>query len=171
MIAVLSIFCGIVNVIFSFSWFKVTGIPILGTQFREHFPLMLNDWLSLYADLHGIHYSYLDMSCQGTEGTFIDCYRWAYELEINRDFSCHSDITWASWHLKSLSTPLFVQKIIQANKRTVYGRCFVRGIHQSMMDSPHKWPVKQKTFPCQGVIIYRYDCRYIKFYIESIIPI
>ena len=30
---------------------------------------------------------------------------------------------------------------------------FMRGIHQSPVDSPHKWPVMQKALPCHDVII------------------
>ena len=32
---------------------------------------------------------------------------------------------------------------------------FVRGIHRWPVNSPHKWPVTQKTFPFDGVIMYR----------------
>ena len=35
---------------------------------------------------------------------------------------------------------------------------FVRGIHQSLVDSPHKEPVMQRRFPCHDVIILSHYC-------------
>ena len=32
---------------------------------------------------------------------------------------------------------------------------FVRGIHRSPVNSPHKWPVTQKMFPFDDVIMYK----------------
>ena len=61
-----------------------------------------------------------------------------------------SDVTWASWLLKSLATKMFFQQLVQAyGKENVEGHYwpFVRGIHQSLVDSPHKGPVIQKALP------------------------
>ena len=60
----------------------------------------------------------------------------------------HSDIRWVSWHLKSLATRLLVQQLVKANNKET-STClhywpFVRGIHLSQVDSPHKGPVMQK---------------------------
>ena len=55
------------------------------------------------------------------------------------------DVTWTSRPLKSLATQLFVQQLIEINNKEII-TCllywpFVRGIHWSPLDSPHKGPV------------------------------
>ena len=73
----------------------------------------------------------------------------------------YSDITRVSFHLKPLATWLFVQKLVQANNkenmRALHYWPFVWGIHQGLVDSPHKWQVMQKAFPCHDIITYLYD--------------
>ena len=69
---------------------------------------------------------------------------------------CHmSDVTWASWHLKSPATRQLVQHLVQANmKGNIKGLhhwSFVRRIHLSSVDSPHKGPVMQKVLPCHDI--------------------
>ena len=60
---------------------------------------------------------------------------------------------WASWHLKSPATQLFVQQHIQTkNKENIItaplgGNLLVTG------RSPLKKPLTQKTFPCHNVIM------------------
>ena len=52
----------------------------------------------------------------------------------------YSDVTCVSWHLKSLTTRLFVQHHVQAENKEIIINCsyyqpFVRGNHQGLMDS------------------------------------
>ena len=62
-------------------------------------------------------------------------------------------VPWTWWRFKSLVTRLVVQQIVQATRKTSHYRPFVRGIHRSSVDSPHKGPVKLNAFPCHDVII------------------
>ena len=52
---------------------------------------------------------------------------------------------------------LFVQYLIQSNNKEnikdLHCRPIVRGIHWYPVDYPHKGPVMQKIFPCQGIIM------------------
>ena len=71
-----------------------------------------------------------------------------------------NDITWASCHLKSLAIWQVVQQLVPANNKEtrealkiLHYWLFVRGIHQSLVDSPHKGPIMQKAFPCHDVIM------------------
>ena len=69
-----------------------------------------------------------------------------------------SDVTWASWRLKLLVALLFVQHLVQDNKKEnvkapSHYKPFMRGIHRSPMDSPHKWSVMGKAVLCSGVIM------------------
>ena len=73
-------------------------------------------------------------------------------------FACKS-ITmkswWAWWRLKSPASPLFTQPCIQVQiKENIKASLvFVRGIHRSPVNSPHKWPVTRKMFPFDDVIM------------------
>ena len=62
----------------------------------------------------------------------------------------YSYLTWASWHLRSLATWLFVEQLVtnnnKRNTKTLQYRPFVRGIDKSPMDSPHKRPESQPVF-------------------------
>ena len=59
--------------------------------------------------------------------------------------STNSYITWVSWHLHPLATQLFVTQLVPANHieniKALHYWPFVRGIHQLLVDSPHKGPV------------------------------
>ena len=70
----------------------------------------------------------------------------------------YSDMLWASWHLKSGSTQLFVWQLNPANHKetmeTPYCWLVVRGIHQWPVDSPHKGLVMQKLFHCNYIIMW-----------------
>ena len=69
-----------------------------------------------------------------------------------------SDITWESWcfncmaKLSCLSNSLFSLTIMKTSNHALL--VFVRGIHWSPVDSPHKGPVIPKMFPCHDVIMY-----------------
>ena len=69
----------------------------------------------------------------------------------------HSDVAWAAWYLKSLATRLFVQQLYQANNIAQHYWSFVRGIHQQLVDSPHKGPVMQTAFPCHDDIMFHHS--------------
>ena len=58
----------------------------------------------------------------------------------------YSDVTWASWCLKSLTTQLFIQQLVQTNE--IWKFCITGhwGIHKWPLNSPHKVPVIQKAF-------------------------
>ena len=100
----------------------------------------------------------------------------------NHHISHCSDITWVSWHLKSQTTWLFVQVIIQPNNRENIKALyyFLKVIYRSPVrlpsqraaiitgpmwgeplvtllkwpvDSPHKAPVMWTTFPCHNTIL------------------
>ena len=68
-----------------------------------------------------------------------------------------SNVTWMSWHLKSLATQLFVQQLFQLNNKgnlkALHYWPFEWWIHQWLVDSPHKGPVMQKALPYQHAII------------------
>ena len=64
---------------------------------------------------------------------------------------CHEGV-------KSPSTGLFVQHFVkdydkESSNMHITDTNFIRGIQQSPVDSPHKWPVMQKALPCHDVII------------------
>ena len=71
----------------------------------------------------------------------------------------NSGITSSSWHLKSHSTKLFVQQVVQPsnnnnkNNKAHHHLPFVWGILQWTMDCTHKEPVMWKTFPCHDVVM------------------
>ena len=66
------------------------------------------------------------------------------------------NITWTSWYVKSLATPLFIQQLVQANDYEIiqvsYYWPFVRGIHLSQVDSPHKGPAMWKMVLYHDII-------------------
>ena len=69
----------------------------------------------------------------------------------------YSDITRASWFYQIIATQLFVQQLVhdnsKANIKVLYYWPFVWGIHQWLVDSPHKGPIMQKAIPCLDVIM------------------
>ena len=64
-----------------------------------------------------------------------------------------------AYHLKILETPLFVHQLVQAKynlKKSInvlHYWSFVRGIHQSQVDSPYNEPAIQKTFLHHDIIM------------------
>ena len=66
----------------------------------------------------------------------------------------YSGITWAPCHLKSLTTWLLVQQLVQASKEIHLSYTFLAH-HENWwpLDSPHKWPVMQKAFPYRAFIM------------------
>ena len=65
--------------------------------------------------------------------------------------SHYNDSTALSWHINSLASWLFVQQPVQGDTKTnikaLHCWPLKREIHQWLVDSPHKWPVMQNTFP------------------------
>ena len=59
----------------------------------------------------------------------------------------------ARWRPKSPASPLFTQPFIQAKHPSSAPLAFVRGIHRSPVNYPHKWPVTRKMFPFDYVIM------------------
>ena len=69
----------------------------------------------------------------------------------------HSNVTWAPWCLKSTAAQMFVEQVVQTIKGNIKAPSywpFVRGIHQWMVDSPHKGPVTQKVFPLYDAVLH-----------------
>ena len=74
-----------------------------------------------------------------------------------------SDVTWASWGLRSPGTWLFIQQVnSNENLKASHHWPFVRGIHQPLVDSPHKGSVMLKTFPCYDIIMICPKCMMMK---------
>ena len=73
----------------------------------------------------------------------------------NHNILHYSEVTWASWHVKSPATPLFVQSFVRLyfreDTKAQHFLPFVSGI-QWLVDSPHKGPVTWETFPCHDII-------------------
>ena len=65
--------------------------------------------------------------------------------------------TWASWHLKLPALPtVFFQQLVRANNKenkAHYYWTFVRGIHQYLVDSPHKGPVMWIALPHNDTVM------------------
>ena len=63
----------------------------------------------------------------------------------------------STWYLFSLGTWLFVEPFLQAyikdSIKDAHYWPFVRGIHQWLVDSPHKGPVMHEAFACHEVIM------------------
>ena len=97
-------------------------------------------------------FGYLEFAEQEKSGGV--CRSWSAEAQrhiaCNRGNRHYSDIPSASWHLESLVTWLFVWQLVQendkGNTKALHYWHFVRGIHQWLVDSPHKSPVIRKRF-------------------------
>ena len=87
----------------------------------------------------------------------------AYDQSYTRGAYVSSTITtvtssWAWWHLISLTSQLFTEPFVQARKhQSSTSLVFVRGIHQWLVNSPHKRPVMRKMFPFDDVIMFTLD--------------
>ena len=86
--------------------------------------------------------------------------------------------SWARWRPKSPASRQFAQTFIQTQiKGNIKAPChwrFVRGIHRSPVNSPHKAPITRKKFPFDDVImkskgnINAWHCRYVECLIMSL---
>ena len=69
----------------------------------------------------------------------------------------YSNNTWASWHIKSrqLNYAFNSVPILKTKKTIKVLHCwpFVRGIHQLLVDSPHKGPVMEKACPYDDIMV------------------
>ena len=67
----------------------------------------------------------------------------------------YSEVTRASWLLRSLATKLFLKQLVQASKKTsklhIIGP-LLKELSQGSVDSSHKEPVMWKVFPCHYII-------------------
>ena len=93
-------------------------------------------------------------------------------LAMELRLSCINPLTWVLWHLKSPAISLLVQLLVQANiKGNTKGPHYwpiVRGIHWSLVDSPHNGPVMWKAFPCHdGIMPYSLSSIYQKYIISA----
>ena len=118
------------------------------------------------ASLHHGKFSFLfhEMICGVDVLAYISGERHQYGVsDIHSVWPCkytcvtYNDITWASWHLKSLATWLFCSTASGQQQRNITGLHywpFVRGIHWWPVDSPHKGSVMWKLFPCHDAIMW-----------------
>ena len=83
-------------------------------------------------------------------------------IEVQLQYCVTVMSQWVWWHLKSPASRLFTQPFIQqADQRkheSSVSLAFVRGIHQWLVNSPHKGPVTQNMFPFDDVIRSGYSC-------------
>ena len=97
-------------------------------------------------------------------GCYISMEMWSTDVKIKQTstwVACkmhYSNIKW--WvlsHLKSLAIRLFFNNVFRITSGKYQKLCicwpFVRRIHQSLVDSLHKWPIMQKTFSCHNIIM------------------
>ena len=73
-------------------------------------------------------------------------------LQIKVTSHDHYDIS-NHWQLDCLFNCLF--RLALKTCQSPHNWPFVRGIHQSLVDSPHKGPVTRKAFPCRYIIMQR----------------
>ena len=72
------------------------------------------------------------------------------------EYSHYNDVTWASWCLRLLASRMLVEhlfRLTSKNHENSHYWSFVRGIHQWLVDSPHKGPEMWKMFPYNDAII------------------
>ena len=68
--------------------------------------------------------------------------------------SNYSDVSWASWYLKSMATWLYVNQLVQANdKENTQSLHYWPIVNGWQVDSPHKGPVMLKMFPCHAILM------------------
>ena len=69
----------------------------------------------------------------------------------------YCDVTWGSCHLRLMAIQLFIQQLLQSHYKKKFkvqhNWPFVRGIHQSPVDSSHKGPVMLNAFPCFDIVM------------------
>ena len=56
-------------------------------------------------------------------------------------------------NLQQLFTQQLIQAIVKENNQSPHYLPYVRGIDQSLVDSPHKWPVIPKALPRHHTIV------------------
>ena len=95
---------------------------------------------------HGIRFHCIDLVItfrpQQQQGQIVEPSQWCY----NR-----SDVSQITGFSIDCSTVCSVAD--QRNIKALRHWPFVRGIHRSPVDSPHKWPVTRKMFPLDDVIM------------------
>ena len=124
-----------------------------------HSSLSFPVWASLFAGVMQIHgtfftsanYNHKFCNSRPHKSSWLEFLKNEFVLKnLSPLFSHHSDITWASWHLKSLATWLFVKQFVQADNKGNFGAAhdwpFVRGIQRWPVDYPCKGPVIGKVF-------------------------
>ena len=97
----------------------------------------------------GLHWSTCLLLMEAADGGFSlreTCYISTQYITICHMYTMLSQITW-----------LFVQQLVHAynkeNIKAIHYWPFVRGIHRSPVDSPHKGPVILKAFPCRSILM------------------
>ena len=83
------------------------------------------------------------------------------KCEVIHAFNIHySDITWASWQLKSSAIRWLVHQLVRSKVKGNIGAphywIFVKEIHRSDVVSPHKRPVMPTGFPCPSATQWSY---------------
>ena len=78
----------------------------------------------------------------------------SWHSQSNRQNYC--DVKWPSWSLELPVNRMFVQHFVWTDKKEtskVHVTVPVRGIHQWLVDSPHKGTVTWNTFPFDDIIM------------------
>ena len=99
---------------------------------------------------------------QWEHGGFIKAFDDHIGLGISLSVQC-SNFTWATWPLKPPLTNVFSTACSYKQQRSI--KCFchyplVRGIHQGLVDSPHKGSIILKLFPCHVMMSSCFDYHY-----------
>ena len=89
--------------------------------------------------------------------TLLSLYTHRYIMEAPIAMVNYNGVIMSIWRLKSPALPLFTQPFIQGKDQGKHqssaSLAFLRGIHRSPMNSPHKGPVTQKMFPFDDIIM------------------
>ena len=134
---------------------KALSVNKMLPRVDKHAPHVFKNVLG--AVCHYNHERYIDGLAQDC------CNSSALALELLQ--SCAKPSICASSRFKSLETPqvvLFSSSFRMTTNKTQNIRItgpFVRGIHRWPMDSLHKGPMMQKSFPYHDVIIWHIPCR------------
>ena len=75
---------------------------------------------------------------------------------------CYSNVKWPQRHLNWTAYKLLVQQFAQAIKGNIKAPDhwpFVKGIHQWLVESPHKGPLMRKVFPFHDFLMLHWNLR------------
>ena len=100
---------------------------------------------------HRAHYTVIVMTSGVKNSSAAKCIR---QIAVSAAVvvSIHqSDVTWASWRLKSPATRLSVELFVI--KKNIKARFTTLEIRWWQMGSPHKGPITRKVFACDDVIM------------------